>query len=193
MKLRVMAAACIFLGSYLPLSLILLAQNYDYAYAHAPFCWDIFRSRSGCVLPLKNPSFALGIFLICLGCFAVTLAALKLARTKRSIVVVECKHVPAELMNYVIPYVVSFMSIDYQDVGKFVGLLIFLGWMFWITYKSGQIILNPLLTAFNWRLYELTYRDSGQSSLHSGIALSHIQLVVQGQYQHAKIQDVIII
>jgi hypothetical protein len=53
-------------------------------------------------------------------------------------------------MNYVLPYVVSFMSIDYQVTGKFVGFLIFLGWMFLITYKSGQIMLNPLLTVFGW-------------------------------------------
>ena len=38
-------------------------------------------------------------------------------------------------MNYTLPYVVSFMSIEYHDTGKFVGLIIFLAWMFWITYR----------------------------------------------------------
>jgi hypothetical protein len=84
---------------------------------------------------------------------------------------IEVKYVPADLMNYTLPYVVSFMSIEYQDTGKFIGLIIFLGWMFWITFRAGQIILNPLLIAFGWRLYDIKYRYAGSQNLYSGFAL----------------------
>ena len=59
-------------------------------------------------------------------------------------------------MNYTLPYIVSFMSFGYDQEGKFIGIVIFLTWIFWITYKSGQIILNPILVAFGWKLYEVT-------------------------------------
>jgi hypothetical protein len=155
MQFRVLTAAVVFLGSYLPLSLILLAQDYNYTAAALPICWKMWRAE--CVLPLKNPVLAVSIFGLCAACFLITLIVLGLVRPKHEIVVVEAKYIPAELMNYVLPYVVSFMSIAYEDTSKFVGLIIFLGWMFWITYKSGQILLNPLLIVLGWRLYDLKY------------------------------------
>jgi hypothetical protein len=157
MRFRVLVAAAVFLGSYLPLSLILLAQDYDYGASHPSFCWALWR-RCCCSLPFKNPIFAIGILATCAVCFVITLTSLASIRPKEEIRVTEAKYTPADLMNYTLPYIVSFMSISYQESGKFVGFLIFLGWMFWITYKSGQIILNPLLIVLGWRLYEVSLK-----------------------------------
>ena len=46
------------------------------------------------------------------------------------------------------------MGISYDSPEKLLGFAFFLLWMFAITYKSGQIIMNPLLLMFGWRLYE---------------------------------------
>jgi len=119
MRFRVLVAAAVFLGSYLPLSLILLAQDYDYGASHPSFCWALW--RRGCSLPLKNPAFAIGILATCAVCFVITLGSLAAVRPKQEIRVTEAKHTPADLMNYTLPYIVSFMSIDYQESGKFVG------------------------------------------------------------------------
>ena len=94
-------------------------------------------------------------------------------------------------MNYTLPYVVSFMSLDYQETGKFVGLMVFLSWMFWITHKSGQLILNPVFTAFGWRYYEVTYRFPGDQQQRHGKALSRQELV-PGHHMQTSIQDVLI-
>jgi LSD1 subclass zinc finger protein len=155
-QFRLLTAVIVFLGSYLPLSLILLAQDFNYEAPKTTFCWRIW--EAGCRIPLKNPRFAVSIFIACALCFLVTLIVLAVLKPKQEIFLVESKYIPTDLMNYTLPYVVSFMSIDYHDTAKFVGLVIFLGWMFWITYKSGQILLNPLLIVFGWRLYELKYR-----------------------------------
>ena len=144
-------------------------------------------------MPFRNPAFAFGIFFVCTGCFAITLATLAITKAKREIVVLQAKYIPAELMNYVLPYVVSFMSIDYQETGKFVGLLIFLAWMFWITFKSGQIILNPLLIAFGWRLYDLSYKFPGDDTEHSGAALSNVSISPLERYRQTAIQDVMVV
>ncbi|PDT43820.1 hypothetical protein CO661_32920 [Sinorhizobium fredii] len=191
MQLRLISAIFIFVGSYLPLSLILLAQNVDYTRLHQEICWKFW--QQGCSLPLNNPGFALGIFGACTLCFIVTLVALTLVQPKHEIQLTDVKHVPADLMNYTLPYVVSFMSIDYQETGKFVGFLIFLGWMFWITYRSGQIILNPILIAFGWRLYDLSYRFVGDTTEHSSNAFAYGAVATGERHRQVAIQDILIV
>src|SRR5689334_10858692 len=119
MQFRLITAAIVFLGSYLPLSLVLLAQNIDYTQAGSPLCSNLASSQ--CDIPLKNPVWALGMVLLTAGCFAVTVLSLRLIKPKTQISVTSSKYIPTDLMNYTLPYIVSFMSIDYQDTGKFVG------------------------------------------------------------------------
>ena len=47
------------------------------------------------------------------------------------------------------------MGVDYGSLGKIAGLVAFLAWLFLITYKAGQIIMNPILLVFEWNLYEV--------------------------------------
>jgi len=107
----------------------------------------------------------------------------------------EANYVPADLMNYTLPYVVSFMSIDYQEIGKFFGLIIFLAWMFWITYKSGQIILNPVLIAFGWRHYDVKFTfpaDQAQTE-HITKLLANAPISAGESHQRGSIQDIYIV
>ncbi|MER9767920.1 hypothetical protein NKJ09_17775 [Mesorhizobium sp. M0189] len=191
MQFRVISAFVVFLGSYLPLSLILLAQDFEYAFLGRPLCWKVW--ESACSIPLKNPVFAVGIFVACLICFALTLWALAVVKPKDEIVVQEAKHVPTDLMNYTLPYVVSFMSIDYQDIGKHIGVLIFLGWMFWISYKSGQIILNPVLIVFGWKLYDISYNHAASKQVHSANVLAHGNIKPGARYRQIPVQDILVI
>src|SRR5487761_1483536 len=98
MQFRILTALTIFLGSYLPLSLILLAQNYDYSASTSSLCWRLW--SSGCKTPLKNPEFAISAFLVYATCFLVTLIVLALVKPKHEIVMLEAKYIPTDLMNY---------------------------------------------------------------------------------------------
>jgi hypothetical protein len=69
--------------------------------------------------------------------------------------VVAYKAIPNDLINYVFPYVVAFMVLDLGDTGKYYGFWLFLAWMFLVTYRSGQILMNPLLIVVGWQLYEI--------------------------------------
>lgn len=191
MQFRFIVSLIVFLGSYLPLSLILLAQDYQYNFIGASFC--IPYVESNCTIPFKNATYSLSVFAVCLVCFFVSLGALSTANPKMPIDIKEAKYVPAELMSYTLPYVVSFMSLDYQETGKFVGLIIFLCWIFIITYRSGQLILNPLLIVLGWRLYEIKFTFPGNQKEHIGRALSMGALQPGQRYDHTFIQDVAII
>lgn len=67
----------------------------------------------------------------------------------------EVKAIPNDLINYVLPYVVSFMGLSYADPQKLGGFLVFWVVLFLITYRSGQILMNPLLIVLGWKLYEV--------------------------------------
>jgi high-affinity Fe2+/Pb2+ permease len=53
------------------------------------------------------------------------------------------------------------MGLDLGVNGKFFGFLLFIVLMFVITYRSGQILMNPFLLVAGWQLYELNIVTEG--------------------------------
>ena len=192
MQLRIAFAAAVYLGSYLPLSLILLVQDVDAAAAQRGLCPLRAMIALNCTSPLKNPAWALSGVVVCALGLAATLVALRRLPPGNRITVTEIKHVPADLINYVIPYVVSFMSLDYEQGPKLVGFAVFLLWIFWITYKSGQIAMNPVLTVLGWKLYEIKYTFIPAQQTHVGRALSKDAIKPGKVYRQSAVQDVMI-
>ena len=192
MQIRLLASMVIFVGSYLPLSVILLAQDFEFTLLRRDVCWNIWDKSSTCVIPLAHPWLSLSAVGICLFSFFFTLVALSISHPKPPVEVTEARYIPAELMNYTLPYIVAFMGIGYQETGKLVGLTIFLGWMFWITYKSGQIFLNPLLAVLGWRLYEVNYVFPGSTKLITRRALARGIVEPGHRYPHIEVQDIVI-
>jgi hypothetical protein len=189
-QFRFLPALVVFVGSYLPLAVILLAQNVNFGVFGGAFCWPV--GKESCQSPLRNPTLSLGFLLLTLTCFVLTLAILKLVKPTQQIVVLESKYIPVDLMNYTLPYIVSFMSVDYGDAGKYVGFLVFLAWMFWITLRSGQIVLNPVLIALGWRLYEVKYRFASTDNVHVTRALTKADLSA-GPAKQWPVQDIQIV
>ena len=194
MQLRLLTAATIYLASYLPLSVILLCQDISFEHLGGALCNPFaVDATTSCTLPLDYPVKAIGATVVCTLALALAIVALALASPKRKIVIKEAKHVPADLMNYVLPYVVAFMGLDYKDSGKLLGFLVFFLWIFVITYRSGLVILNPVLTVFGWRLYEVIYMFEGGTESYTGIILSRVTLHEGSTHSQAAIQDVLIV
>ena len=191
MQLRIIAAAPIFIGSYFPLSLILLVQDINYTVFDSEKNFGVSELEIGTLL--RNPSFSISIVVISLICFVFSIVVLRIAKPNISINLIEAKYIPADLMNYTLPYVASFMSYDYQEMGKFVGILLFLGWMFVISYQSGQVILNPLLIVFKWRVYELKYVFVGDDKQWTSQALSKDTLGPGMDCDQITVQDILVV
>lgn len=193
MQLRILIAAAIYLGSYLPLSLILLAQDLDLEAVKRGICPVESMVTLSCASPFKNPAWSLAAFAVCLVGMAVTFVALRIVRTPQRVKVSESKHIPADLINYVIPYVVSFISLDFEQGTKLIGSAVFLIWIFWITYKSGQIALNPVLAVFGWKLFEVKYVFHGGTSTFVGRVLSKVDIEPDRAYLQGHLQDVMVV
>ncbi|MER8402443.1 hypothetical protein [Mesorhizobium sp. M1348] len=190
MQFRLLTAIIVFLGSYLPLAAILFSQNVDYSSFRRGFCWPLRAGR--CELPINEAGYSITFLLVTLSCFGLTILFLRLVNPKQDVNISEPEYVPTDLMNYTLPYVVSFMGINYNETNKFVGFCVFLAWMFWITHKSGQIFLNPILIALGWRLYNVTYSFAGSTDTHKGRALVKGYLEA-GRFKQWPIQDIQIV
>lgn len=151
MQFRLVPAFLVFLGSYFPLAVILALQDIT----EQSWEQEICRNWKNCVLPTSNhPFLSLSAVAITLLCLILTFKILSGLRYRYSIDIVEAKPIPGELISYSIPYIVAFMGVDYGTTGKVAGLTVFLLWLFLITYRAGQIIMNPMLLVMGWNLFE---------------------------------------
>jgi len=162
MRFHLVPGFLIFLGSYLPLAIILAMQDISTQWWGRPFCSIAGLKNGECqFIPFDNP--ALSVTFLATTAIATLLAKSSLQKIRYPFLlnVKRMKATPNEIINYTFPYVVSFMGITYGDPQKLIGFGVFLLWMFAITLKSGQILMNPLLLIFGWKLYEATIVING--------------------------------
>jgi hypothetical protein len=153
MQFRLISAMVLFIGSYFPLALILLVQDIPKKYLGAPFCGFGY---SGCTFQIfEHPGWVLSSVLVTGFALLITHSGLRRVKLRFDVDVIEVKTIPNDLINYVFPYVVSFMGLSFDDPGKIWGFVVFLIVLLAITYRSGQIVMNPLLIIFGWKIYEV--------------------------------------
>jgi hypothetical protein len=163
MQIKLIPAVLLFLGSYFPLALILAIQDIKADYWMLPNC--LYPSRwASCQLPeLANPVLVWTFLIVTLVSLIFFLFVLKHLPGSTEMKVEESITIPNDLINYVFPYIVSFMGVELSATGKLLGLGLFMVWMFLLSYRSGQILMNPLLLVSGWQLYEIQARIEGNS------------------------------
>lgn len=106
MQFRIWSAALLFLGSYLPLAVILLVQDVTDKYWGAPAC--AWAKNADCTLQIsKHPWLAIGSVVITFVALVFAVGTLKAVRLRNRVHIAEVKAIPNDLINYVFPYVVS--------------------------------------------------------------------------------------
>lgn len=162
MQFQVLSGFLIFLGSYLPLAIILAIQDIPSSWWSRSFCrLDDIKAGSCHYIPFDHPILCLVFVLTPAVAMGIAMGALKRLQFPFLVDVKRTKPIPNEIINYTFPYVVSFMGISFAEPQKLIGFAVFLLWMFAITHKSGQILMNPLLLVFRWKLYEATIVING--------------------------------
>jgi hypothetical protein len=163
MQFQLLPGFLIFLGSYLPLAIILALQDVPASWWTRSICMPQALISGECDFnPFTNPGLSMTFLAVSVAAVILAWSSLKKVAYPFNIEVRRAKATPNEIINYTFPYVVSFMGTTYDDSQKLLGFCVFLLWMFAITYKSGQILMNPLLLILGWRLYEATIVINGE-------------------------------
>ena len=169
----------------MPLALILAVQDVPVSWWRKSFC--DFHDIENCLFnPFNSPYLSIIFIIATIISVVVSNVSLKKISFPFDAQVESSKTIPNDIINYVFPYVVSFMGISYEAPEKLLGFAVFLFWMFAITYKSGQIIMNPLLLMFGWRLYEAKININGQSR---DVRILKRGNLTPGNYKVQTIQD----
>lgn len=85
-----------------------------------------------------------------------------------------------DLINYTIPYIVSFFGFDLSKTADIISLSIFLLLMLLMTIKSKSVFMNPILLLAGYNLYDLDYEFD--SKTNSTIVISNYDMRIGETY-----------
>ena len=168
MRQRLWNAVIIFLSAYAPLPVIFCIQDIDL------YSWQ-----------LKHPIIVIVLLTISI------LSIITLWLTMRSIrhgappvEVVKVKNRSTELVNYSIPYMISFFVMDMGDTNLLISFLVFMLLLFIVTYRTSNIFVNPILAMFGYNLYDIVYKSDGHEregqvlvKKHKPVAKDRIRII----------------
>lgn len=145
MKLRIISSIFIFISAYSPLAVIFLLQDINLD------TWE-----------LKTPTIVISLLLISLfSCLVVSFAVTRLKTSSAPVEVVSVSNRSGELVNYSIPYMISFFAMDLSDTNLLLSFVFFMFIMYWLTLKTHNIFINPILAALGYNLYDVKYLKNG--------------------------------
>lgn len=146
MKLRLISSLLIFLSAYSPLSIIFLIQDFDFAkkkLSHPEIVWPI-----------------LGLSVI--SCLLLWIAVRFLRSSSPPITVKSVSNRSGELINYSIPYMISFFVMDLGNLKLLLSFGFFMFIMYWLTMKTHNIFINPVLAVMGYNIYDVHYERNGK-------------------------------
>jgi hypothetical protein len=137
----------LFISAYSPLFLILAVKDFDF------YCSYSFNHPIGI-------SLLLGLSVLSVILLFVTINSIK--RGSMPVTVKAVKNRSVDLINYTIPYIVSFFGFDLAKVEDIIALSIFLLLLLLLTIKSKSVFMNPILLLAGYNLYDLEYEYDGK-------------------------------
>lgn len=155
MKPKILTAILLFISAYAPLFLILAVKDFDFTYAYN----------------FKHPApiyILLVLSMLSIGLLFTAVSSIKRGNMPVKIKAVKSRSV--DLINYTIPYIVSFFGFDLSKIEDVISLIIFLGLMLLMTIKSKSVFMNPVLLLAGYNLYDLEYEFDGK--IHTTIVIS---------------------
>ena len=159
MKLRFLASLLIFVSAYFPLALIFVIQDLD----KATYCPE-------------HPWMSAAI-LVCVGLSViVVLTAARVFKGGHSVKVVKASNKSGEMFTYAIPYMLSVGKFNFGDWQALAGIIIFLGLMFLLMYRTQSVFVNPVLALAGYGMYDCVFREGTTES--QALVISKVEFQV---------------
>jgi len=147
MKLRFLSSLLIFLSAYSPLSIIFLIQDFD------------FKEKK----ELLHPEIVWPILVVSgISCIILWAAVRYIKVSSPPITVKSVSNRSGELINYTVPYMISFFVMDLGEVKLLLSFGFFMFIMYWLTMKTHSIFINPMLAVMGYNIYDVQYERNGK-------------------------------
>jgi hypothetical protein len=142
MKPKLITAILLFISAYSPLFIILAVKDFDF----------INQVNFKHTIPIY---IMLGLTVVSIILLFFTVNNIK--KGNMAVTVKSVKSRSVDLINYTIPYIVSFFGFDLSKIEDVVSLILFLLLMLLMTIKSKSVFMNPILLLAGYNLYDLEY------------------------------------
>lgn len=142
MEARGFTSAIFFLSSYAPLAPIIIFKDLNLT------TWRFAHPRGVAVVFLLALLSVIFLFLV-----------MNKVRQGVDVKVLSVSSKSGELVNYTIPYMISFFAFDLGDWNAIFAFLFFLLLMYVLTLRTQNIFINPVLALAGWSLYDVAFRD----------------------------------
>ena len=154
----------LFISAYSPLFLIFTVKDWDFCNNKFEHPWQIYS--------LLAVTIASVIVLLLIFRF--------LNKGNRCVTVKSVSNRSMDLINYTIPYILSFCSFDLAKPADAISLGIFLLILFILTVRSHSIFMNPVLAIIGYGLYDIEFEYD--SKVKSSIVLAKFDLHLNQRY-----------
>lgn len=150
----------IFISSYFPLFLILFFKDF-----RSDLTCCVLKVETDPFYYLSHPWLSLGLLVLSTVCL-VLLVVLKSyffssARGGTNVVLLSCKRVRGDMLNFTIPFLVGLIGFNYDTWQQAAAFLIFMFFMFLFLRKDESIMLNPMFLLLDLKLYRIEYKRAG--------------------------------
>ena len=110
----------------------------------------------------------------------MVLGAIRSIRSGLSVEVTKAANKSGEMFGYTIPYVLSFVRIDLGEWQTLVSLVIFLGMMFAVAYRTQTVFVNPILAVAGYMLIDCTFKRAGTET--QAMIITRVPLKIGASY-----------
>jgi len=139
-------------------------------------------------IDFTNPLTVLAIFLIALlSLFMLRYVLKNISANPFDIEIKHAKSRSSEVVNYTIPYMISFVAFELSKWQDLASLLIFLSILCLLSIRSQSIFINPILAALGYGLYDCRYIENNLEK--ECVMLSKTDLANNSNKQYTKINN----
>lgn len=182
----------IFISGYTPLFLIMIIKDFD------RIDWQAYQLTSSILgfsqidypvgIVFKNSNVVLGLLIVA----AVSLLMLRyvlknITSNPFEITITKAKSRSSEVVNYTIPYMISFVAFDLSKCQDLLSLIIFMGILCLLSIRSQSIFINPILAALGYGLYDCVYTENGKEK--ECVMLSRKDLTAKDVVKYKKLNN----
>lgn len=146
MRLKKLPSILIFLSAYSPLSIIFLIQDFDW------------KTKSVIHPEILYPILGISLISIILIWAAVRFNKVSSPPVK----IISVSNKSGELINYSIPYMISFFVMDLSKTKLLISFGFFMFIMYVLTLKTHNIFINPILAVMGYNIYDVKYQKYGR-------------------------------
>jgi hypothetical protein len=145
LRLRFWVFLMLFLSAYSPLMFIFIVKDVD---LNQHFL-------------LRSPIFSGALLFIAVVSTVITLFTARNVSAGLPVIVTKVSNRSGDMFGYTIPYMLSFIRVDFSEWQIIVSLAVFFAVLFIVAYRTQTVFINPILAIAGYLLIDCTFkRDS---------------------------------